>query len=330
MKQILVNKSIAYAAKVGGGTISGVNEIDLLDTGAVAVFTANNVLVTAANAAAVSPDVKEFYIAVGNQQNVSGGSKTYISTLIPRMLLDYRKQAYVAPVKEVQYIGSDGTIGAFNMGTLVAGTEAFVRITDTTPGLRTMGSVYENEIKRYATLVITGDTETTVANRLITAINADTDSIVVAAAVGATTGIRLTAKEFGTTFNVSLDGVLIYATKETPTATLPGASVAVNYGKGTSTQMSALELQYSTERGNTNQIHLANYYYNVVSNIVSGATYDTYTYAWNGNRNTALGKQETYRFELVVAMPAAATQQANFETIMAEFVGNFENSETGA
>jgi hypothetical protein len=328
MKQLQVTKSIAYAAKVGGGTISGINEINLLDTGAIAVFTADNFMLTAANVAANSPDVKSFYIAVGNQ---AASGKTYISQLIPRLGLDYRKKAYVAPVKNVKFIGSDGAIGAFNMGTLVAGTEAFVKIIDTTPGLRTVGSVYDNEVKRYSTIVKTGDTETLIANRLITAINADTDSIVVAAAVGATTGINLTAKNFGTTFSIALDGVLINSTKEEVEGTTPGAAaVAMKIGDGTSDQIAALELFYSTERGNTNQAWLPQYYYTVPTNVVSGATYDTYTFAWNGVRVIANERQDTYRFESLVAMPAAATQQANFETIMLEIVGNFENSEAGA
>ena len=36
MKQILVNKSLTYSAKVGGGIITGVKELNLLDTGAIA------------------------------------------------------------------------------------------------------------------------------------------------------------------------------------------------------------------------------------------------------------------------------------------------------
>lgn len=326
MKQMLVTKSIAYAAKAGGGTISGINEINLLDTGAIAVFTATNVLVTAANVATTSVDVKHFYIAVGNQ---TAASKTYISQLIPRILLNYIKRAYVAPVKLVKFIGSDATIGAFNMPTLVAGQSAFIRITDTTPGLRTTGTVYDTEVKRYEYIVQTGDTATIIANKLIAMINADLDSIVVATAVGSTTGINLTAKNFGTTFSISLDGVLISSTKEEPESALPGSSVAIKYGEGTSDQISALELTYSTERGNDNQIHLPQYYYNIITNVVGGATYDSYTFAWNGRRDTSLGEQLTYRFETVVAMPAAATQQANFETIMLELVGNFENSESG-
>jgi hypothetical protein len=328
MKQILVTKSIAYAAKAGGGTITGINEINLLDTGAIAIFTENNFMLTAANVAANSPDVKKFYIAVGNQ---TPASKTYISQLIPRMLLDYIKKAYVAPVKLVKFIGSDGTIGAFNFPTLVAGQSAFIRITDTTPGLRTTGTVYDTEIKRYEYIVQTGDTATIVANKLIAMINADPDSIAVAAAVGATTGIQLTAKNFGTTFSISLDGVMVNSTKEEPESTLPGSSVAIKYGDGTSDQILALEQLYSPERGNDNQVHLTDYYYSLRnnSNVVGGATYDTYTFAWNGRITISLGEQHTYRFETVLAMPAAATQQANFETIMADLVGNFENSETG-
>lgn len=337
MKQILVNKSIAYAAKVGGGTISGINEINLLDTGAVAVFTDTNVLCTAANVSTVSSDVKNFYIAVGNQQT-GADSKTYISSLIPRMLLDYKKKAYVAPVKLIKYIGYDGTTAgtAMNYPSLVAGQEAFVKIVDTTPGLRTLGSVYENEIKRYSYLVKTGDTATIVSDALIAAINADSDSIVVAASVGgtgSTTGIELTAKEYGTTFSIALDGILNSATKEEPegdTATKVGVSVAMKFGDGTSDQIAALELTYSTERGNDNQVHIPQYYYKTPSNVVDGTTYDTYTYSWNGKRTIGLGNQDTYRFEVIVAMPGSATQQANFETIMVELVGHFENSETGS
>lgn len=331
MKQIIVTKSIAYGAKLGGGTISGINEINLLDTGAIAVFTENNVFVTAVNAASVMPDVKKFYIAVGNQQALAT-SKTYITVPIPRLLTNYQKKNYVAPVKLVKYIGYDGTtVGtAFNFPTLVAGEEAFIRITDTTAGLRTMGSVYENEVKRYSTLVKTGDTATLIANRLILAINNDTDSIVVAAAVGATTGISLTAKNFGTTFSISLDGIMTSTTVAQPEGSTVGVSVAINYGIGTEDEVTTLEDLYSVERGNDNR--LQNYgtgYYKVPSLITSGGTYDLYQISWFGKRATSVGEQNTMAFEVIVAMPDGATEQANFETIMAEVFGNVETTETG-
>lgn len=328
MKQILVNKSIAYAAKLGGGTIANIKELNLLDTGAVAVFTDGNVLITAANCATVTIDTKAFFVAVGNQATAS---KTYVSSLIPRMNLSYIKQAYVAPVKLVKYIGYDGTTAgtALNLPTLVAGQEAFIKILNTTPGLRTMGSVYENEIMRYSYVVKTGDTATTIVAALVASINADPNTIVVAAAIATPFGISLTAVDYDTTFSIALDGILNNATKEEPEGANPGVSVAMKFGEGRDTQISALELAYSVERGNDNQVHIPQYYYNVVSNVVLGANYDTYTFAFNGKRTTSLSEQSTYRYEIVVPMPVGATQQANWETMMLEVVGDFENSESG-
>lgn len=318
MKQILVNKSIALNAKVGGGTISGINEINLLDTGAIAVFTEGNVMITVANAGTVLSDVKNFYIAVGNQ---NAASKTIISTLIPRIGTTAKKQVYVAPVKLTKFIGNDGTIGALNNPTLVAGQEAFIRIVDTTPGLRTIGAVDKQEVFRYTENVIAGDTINTVITRIIARINADVNRIVNATVVGAQVGINVTAIDYGTTFSIALDGILVGATIEQPEGTV-GSSVAINFGKGTSDQISALEDAYSVERGNTNRINLPAQYFNLNSLVVSGSTYDTYTFAHSGNRKTSTGTQNTFNFETIVAMPASATQQANFETLLTEiFVG---------
>lgn len=322
MKQIFVNKSIAYGAKVGGGTINK-NEINLLDTGAIAVFTEEGVLVTAANAATVLDDVKRFYIALGNQ---SADSKSLISSLIPRIGTNMTKKAYIAPVKLVKFIGNDGTIGALNNPTLVYKQEAYIRITNTTPGLRTMGAVYNQEIARYSTTVLAGDTINTVITRLITIINADPNRIVNAVVVGAQVGIQLTAIDFGTTFAISLSGILESATIEQPEGTV-GNSVAVNFGEGTSDQVSALEDTYSVERGNTQRVYLANKYFTANSLVTPGATYDLYTLNFNGKREIGLGEQNTYHYDIIVAMPAGATQQANFDTIIAElFLGTTSTS----
>lgn len=344
MKQILVNKSIAYAAKTGGGTISGINELNLLDTGAVAAFTEDNILITAGNVVTATSDKKYFYIAVGNQ---AAGSKTYVSSLIPRMLLDYRKQAYVAPVQLVKYIGYDGTtagsalnlpfVTAVNADTFEADgktkASAFIKIIDTTPGLRTMGTVFETEIASYEHIVKVGDTATIIIADFVAKINANPNTIVTAAAVTTPFGISLTAIGVGTTFSVALGGILVNATKEEPegsTTASVGASVAMKFGEGTSAQLSALELTYSTERGNTNQIWIPQFYYNVPTNIVAGTTYDTYIFMWNGKRTTSLGGQETYRYEVLVALPVGSTQKSDWETIMVTLVGLFENSETGS
>lgn len=325
MKQILISKNIAYAAKVGGGTIAGINEMNLLDTGSIAVFTDRNELLTAANAAATLLDRKKFYVAVGNVAN-SSQSKTYISVPIPRLGTNYIKTAYVAPVKLVKYIGNDGTTAGtqLNYPTLVVGDEAQIKITDTTLAFRS----FATDFKRYNTVVKTGDTAALITARLVTAINADPDSIVVAAGVASNTGISLTTKDFSTTFDIALDGIIVNATIEEPEGSNPGVSVAINLGEGSSDQMAALELAYSPERGNTNQLWQPQFWYQNQSLVINGVTYNVYTLTWNGARDTALGRQETYMQEVKVVIPSSGTAPTTaFEAVMAEaFGGAFSTS----
>jgi len=62
MKEIVIAKAVTYSAKVGGGTISGYNEVNLLLPGAVAIFTEDEVLITTATLPAAIANVKQFYI----------------------------------------------------------------------------------------------------------------------------------------------------------------------------------------------------------------------------------------------------------------------------
>lgn len=336
MKQILIGKTgLAYAAKTGGGVISGVKEIGLLDTGALAIFTAAGVLVTTGNMSTTLDDQKSVYIAVGNQV---ADSKSYITSMIPRNSgTSFDIQSYVTPVKQRKFLGYDGTTAgtAMNLPSLVAGDEAFIKIIDTTPGLRTIGAVDAQEVFRYSTVVIAGDTATTLITRLVTAIN-DTlnqTGIVTATLIGAGTGIQLDAIAYGTTFKIARDGILVGATIVEAEGTTAGIAVAVNYGKGTDTQILALEDTYSVERGNTNQIFIPQTFYTKNSLVTSGAKYDTYTIAWNGSRTISTGRQDTSRFEIVVAIPNAATQQAAWQTIIQEvFAGTIAGTpiETGS
>ncbi len=319
MKQILINKSIAYSAKVGGGTISGINEVNLLDTGAIAFFTEHNVMLDPTSSVTVATQMegeKAFYVVVGNQQT-NADAKSYISTLIP-IRASYKKQAYVAPVKQRSFIGYDGTTAgtALNFPTLIAGQSAFIRITDTTPGLLTLGTMYDNEIKRYEYIVRTGDTATIIITALRDMINNDLDSIVTATNVGSTTGLKLDANNFGTTFAISIDGIFLNSTIVTPTsASHPGVSIAVNYGEGTEAQVSALELLYSTERGNTNQYTMPQLWYKNPTMVTSGGTYDIYTLSWDGKRSISVGEQNTVHFDILIPLIHSSTQQTNVETI---------------
>jgi len=332
MNQIIIGKNVAYAAKIGGGTIAGITEVNQLAAGAIAVFASeSNVLLTAANVVASMADKKGVWIAVGSGDATKGADTTIITK---RLGVDYRKQAYVAPVKLVKVIGEGATNGGATPPgdlneptTLVAGDEAFIRVTDTTPGVITTNT----HIKRYSYVVRTGDTIAIVVAALVAAINADPDSIVVAADLSSV-GISLTAKNYGVTFAISLDGILINATIDEPENPLSTTdSVAINYGKGTYAQIAQLESLFSPQQGNTNKVYQPSLWWTKAAKADSAATYDTYTIGWMGTKERSSGGSlPTVAHEIIVAMPPAATQQAAFEAVMAEVFGNAETQETGA
>ena len=318
--QILVGQNIAYSAKVGGGVIAGVNELNLLDTGALAMFTEDMILVTNANKGTVLVDKQKVIIAVGNQLSAGAGvvtAKTYLSVPIPRGqgFMTYEKVPYVAPVLLTKFVGNDGTIGALNMPTFVSGAIASIKIIDTTPGLRTIGAVEQQEIFRYNYESNASDSNLTIITKLIAKINADPNRIVNATVVGSQVGINLTAIAFGTTFSIALDDALVGATVEQPEGSSVGSSVAMKIGVGTSDQILAIEDLYSVERGKTSRQYFATQYYSNPSLVVSGTTYNQYTMQWNDNRSMPLGAQQTSRFIVNVAAPAAGTQETILEAV---------------
>lgn len=332
MKQIIVAQEQVYAAKVGGGAITTLKECNELLTGAIAVFTKSGALVTTVNMATVLDDVKEFYFIVGNQQS-GAAEKAKITVPIPRYACDYTKSAYVAPVKLTKFVGSDGTIGSLGLPTFVTGAEFSLKITDTTSGLRTLGATYSQEVFRYSYVGKSSDSNNTSITALIAAINADPNRIVNATVVGSQAGINLTTINTGVTFSISLDGALAGATVEQPEGTV-GSSVAINYGIGTSDQVAALEDAYSAERGNTNRTYLNGLFYKNPSLVVSGETYNMYTFDYSTAVNNAMsGPIPTSKMEVVVAVPNGTAVATSFETIMAEiFAGLVATSpaETGA
>lgn len=334
MNSIVIGKdSLAYAAKTGGGTITGINEVNLLADGAIAIFTSESEMVTAANVATILIDKKGIYIAVGSGSATTGA---YITTTVGRLGANYEKKAYVAPVKTVKYVGFDGTTAgtALNLPTLVAGAEAFLKILDTTSGKRQVGSEYANEINSYSYVVKTGDTDVTIVAALVAQINARAVSTVVAAQVGttgnATLGMSFTAKEFGQTFSIALDGIFTSAVKVEAEGTITGVAVAPTYGEGTYEQVLALEDLYSAAKGNTNKLMQPALWYSAPSMAVSGKTYTMYNMQWTGRHDRAIGSQATTNMQVIVALVVGSSQLTTFETIMAQVFGVAEEAESGA
>lgn len=331
MKQILIGKQIAYAAKVGGGTISGINELNLLDTGAIACFAEDNTILTAAGVATELADKKRIYIAVGNQVDVS---RSFLSTLIPRSGVDYSKKAYTAPVLQKKFVGYDGTTAGTELAlpaTLEKGDEGQITIVNTTSGMRTIGT----DIKRYTNNILAGETDgDAFIERLVAQINADPDRIVNAVEIGTSDGISLEAIDGTTTFEVSVSGILENASIVEKGAAVEGVAVAPVFGEGTYDQVLALEDEYSVGRGDTNRLELRSTWYSNHSLATSGLTYNIYTISWMGKRNHNSGEQATYIHEVKIAIPSSGTAPTTaFETIMAEAFAGYastSDAETGA
>lgn len=327
MNQIIIGKNtVALNAKIGGGVITGINEVNQLADGAIAVFTSESEMLTAANVATLMLDKKGIFVAVGSGDATKGATFT---TTLARFGANYEKKVYIAPVKERKFIGFDGTLGNLNLPiSLLAGSEAIIKLTDTTKGLRTIGSVYTNEIKNYNYVVKTGDTELIIATALVAAINNDVNSFVTATLVGSAVpyGIQIDNKEFGQTTSIALDGILISSTIEKDGAS---NSVAIVYGEGVDNQVLALEDYYSAEQGNTNRIMQPQLWWTKPSMVVKGSTYDMYNMQWTGKNDKASGSQFTVNHQIVVAIPNGATQQAGFETIMTNVFGLQAQIETG-
>lgn len=320
MRQILILKDLAYAAKVGGGAIIDANEIGVLAPGALAIFNDKNQLVTPANIATTLPDAKSVRYVLGGVDTAEGG---IFSLPVERAVARYDAKNYSAPVKEVQFIGNDGLVGALNLpATLIAGTTANIRIIKSDSGQEIATDKF-----RYEYYVKAGDTNVEIVAGLVAKINADSSSPVTAAVVGASVGIELTAKEFGQVFEVGTDEVL-----EDATVVKGGTSnsVAIEFGCGTATQIAAMEEEFVAELGDTNKVWLRDKYFSKAPKVDPALTYDTYTINWTVKRRGTIVSLDATDQVLVVAMPDAATLQADFETLSAAIFGLAGgNEETG-
>jgi hypothetical protein len=269
MRKLIAIKDLAYA-----DGITGLNDLDLLTDGALAVFDQDNNLLNITVAAPST--VSKFYFAVGTANG------THISPLIDRDSGEYTQQLYSAPVTQVSYLGFDGVAdGALNLPTLVEGDIAFVRISDTSRGF-----VPPVDIKRYEYVVQPGDTAAEVLTGIVDKVNNDPTSFVTAAIVGANLGIEFTANDDyiaalqmgrGAHFEIGHDGVFL---NSDVIENGVGASVAGTIGSGDGRIVAALEEEFTPERGNTNKIWQSQYWYNAPRMVIAGVNYDMYDITW--------------------------------------------------
>lgn len=311
MKQILIAKEVAYLAKIGGGSITGVSNMNELADGALAIFTKEGVMVNAT--ASNIGTAEEIYFARGSGDATKGA---YLSELIPIADMHVLWQNYAAPVNQVIVIGADNAgNGDANVGTIAKGDEASMRI------IKTNGQQFTIlDTKRYSYTAKTGDTEALVLAGLVDKINADTDSIVVAAMLGVV-GFSLTTKDPNDAFTVTVDDLVADATVLTfgnaSSSTIPVASFP---GFGTPAQITALESEFSTNRGNTKSELLTSSFYSKATDVDSAETYAGYAITWQSKHVESQDVTNKWR-KVIVPYPDGATiGVTNLDAIFDAFV----------
>lgn len=314
--QVMVGLSVAYAAKIGGGTIANYAEQHLLQPGAIAIFDEQNNLMTAATVAADVAKVQKFYIVQG-MSNPAQNPKKCIP--IDRDAYTQAFGAYVAPVLQVSKIGKVATVGVTGFpASPLNDTFASVIVTNTG------GRGYEaNQTKRYTTAVTTADTVITVMARLVVLINADVDSLVTAAAVADVNNdaIVLTAKSADTSFLIGVDDVLAFATRSEHGV---NGSVDGFAGRGTIGQVKANLIEDSIVRGNEYRLFnsaqpdgVGYYAYPDVLEGNTTSTFSTWTFQWKEETNRVASTLQTANPLVLLHLVTGAAQIATLATIFA-------------
>ena len=270
LRLIIAKAGVTYAGKVGGGTIANIGEVHLLLEGAMAVFGDDGTLITSVTDVAVVKNFATFKVATGAASGIPN-----VSIPVDRDAFLQRLTLAAAAVKQRTYVGKGTSTGSFNAQPIAANDEGGVKIIDMTSGTRTPLSTNFISVTARAT-----DTIATLADRVITMINADANCLVTATAIqttGVTTGIRLDAKADNTVFDVALDGFFKYADKSEGGV---NGSLARKTGRGTFAQILADEKISNTSLGMDNTAGQFQYWWKRPSEAASGITYDQFELRW--------------------------------------------------
>ena len=310
-QKILVAKNTAYAAKQGGGTISGQEELHLLTDGAVAVFSENGTLLTTATTASAIAQNQNFFIVVGSGN--TGGVPFHKSEMINRDAFVQAFCPYAAPVLQKTVLGDDNAGGGFSLNlpiTLVAGTEATIGIVETTAGR------VEGMQKVWATHVVTAsDTPASILTSLVNQLNSNYLNPSVVTILGTNVGLLFTAKSANRTFTIFSDGILIDADKSYGTTSTVSAQGFI--GDGTAAQILELEKESMIYRGNRNYANYNELWFKEPYKTDPAATYSCWVWQHNNIARSGGGTIEHINQPVTyLAVPSGATTLlANLTTI---------------
>lgn len=314
MELTLITKgTLNYAAGLTAGT-STINNINSLTDGALVALDSNGKTLSG-----TSPQINTdaFYFALGR---TTGGPK--LSRWIDRKSMKWTKTAYTAPAAKVMVLGTNvDTVTTYNLNlpsVIVEFDIAGVRLVDLDK------PVYDTT--RYIDAEVTmrgGETATQVVAKVIAAMNADAkfSSLVTAAQIDADNGISITGKTAGFNFSLEPYGILsdadVLAYNEIVRAGTVGLNagpasittvvVALEKGKGTPADITALELEASTYSGNANSNYRPSEKWSVPTRVVSTETYVQYIITWTTPNDNELVPKQNMQQELCIAVPSGDT-----------------------
>lgn len=316
MNRLFVLKDVAYAAKTGGGTIAGANELNVLASGALALLNDKGELITETTGVVDADkiaDSKYFILAAGRPSGVQ------VINQIPRQdVFELNRKDYVEPVAMV--ITAGGTDAATALTFPESEGEVVFKVYDDSFSSR--WNAHQMNVSAFKRA---SETNESVVDRIVAKLNA-TDSFVIATKVGGGTanmGITVSPKNPRTTISVALSGTFEGNSIETTTAQV--------FGDGVGEDVYQLEKDFSVELGNGNYIDYGGDHYKQALSTDASLNYDMINFLWEGRHSSPTRSHNVMRNRIVIALPdgAATLTIATIMNYLASLVGEAYDKATG-
>ena len=284
MTHTQIVKSGTYASKTGGGTITGLAEINSLVEGSVAFFNEDGTLIPDGGATPLTGDT--FHMAVGR---ASGQGGALIISNIQRDKFGWEPaQTPSAAVNKVMTIGA-GTVetGLLNLPTIIDGDIAVLLVEN-------LSKKHDDNTRtqRYEVSLVSTDTATTIISKLVGKVTADTNRIITVADNGAHTGMTITGYTYED-FRVIPMGVLenadileYHLKNGVYNAGIDTVADVVSFSKGvgTATVVDKLEYDSMINRGHSSSYRPYPGLYGVNTLVEAGALYHIYRCRFENDR----------------------------------------------
>lgn len=312
----LVGKDVEYAQAIGGTSAGEALVPHQLAAGSIGAYAFDPsdgkyklVVSTGAGTGQVNVedlknDAVTFFLGLG-------GNRVYQSESHQiKGIRDWKKSVYEAPTKQEIHIGSNGTTGNLNVPVLINQglTDALIRLKEIVPGYEDYGNTYNFDAGK----IYPNDTDDTVADKLVAAINNHPSGIATASKVtqGTNRGVKIEINKAGVNFNAVIGGVI-------ETASLEYTSYAGS-GSGTLAEVAAKEQMDRIYRGDF--YSFSGDAYKIFKNapMAEDVEYDVYWLRSVNESADKTGQKATVDHEVKtwIALPDGAAQTSEIEDIV--------------